>query len=75
MLSDVNYPGWRAAVDGRPVHIYQTDYLLRGVVIPAGEHVVTFTFRSLTFYVGLGISLLSICALVATQFRAHASTS
>lgn len=63
VLADANYPGWRAAVDGRDTHIFQTDYALRGVAVPAGRHVVRFEFRPRSFRVGLIISLLSLAAL------------
>jgi uncharacterized membrane protein YfhO len=42
VLSDVAYPTWRARVDGRDVPIFRVDHALRGVVVPAGDHVVEF---------------------------------
>jgi hypothetical protein len=45
VFNDTYYPGWRAAIDGQPVTIYPTDYALRGLCLPAGEHTVTFEFR------------------------------
>src|SRR5205814_601687 len=42
VLGDVHYPGWRARIDDRPAHIYRTDAILRGVVVPPGEHIVEF---------------------------------
>jgi len=68
ILSDVYYPGWRASIDGRQTHVYQTDYLLRGVAVPAGEHVVEFVFRPQSVYVGALISSLSVLVLVALRF-------
>jgi len=56
VLSDVYYPGWRATVDGKNTHIFQTDYVLRGVQIPSGSHIVRFEFKPVTFAVGVGIS-------------------
>ena len=38
VLSDAYYPGWRATVDGAETPVYATNYLLRGVYVPAGEH-------------------------------------
>jgi hypothetical protein len=63
VLSDANYPGWRASVDGREAHIFQTDYALRGVFVPAGSHTVRFEFRPRSFRVGLAISLVSLALL------------
>lgn len=44
VLSDGDDPGWRATVDGEVVPIYRTNVLLRGVKVPAGKHVVEFTY-------------------------------
>ena len=68
VLSDVDYPGWQAAIDGRPTHLYTTNYLLRGVVIPPGDHEVEFTFRPSSLYLGVGISGLSLFGLFAAPF-------
>ena len=59
VLRDTYYRGWRAAVDGVEVPIWRTDYLFRGVEVPAGEHTVRFEFRPLSFRIGLVISVLA----------------
>lgn len=64
ITSDTYYPGWRAAIDGAPAHIYQADYALRGVAVPAGAHVVRFEFRPASFYYGAAMSALSLLLLV-----------
>jgi hypothetical protein len=64
VTSDVFYPGWRATLDGAPVAIYQTDYALRGVVVPGGTHVVRFEFVPRSFYYGVGLTILMLIALV-----------
>lgn len=56
VLSDTYYPGWRATIDGDPTVIYRANYLFRAVCVPAGEHVVEFTFRQPGFLVGLVVS-------------------
>jgi hypothetical protein len=65
VLSDVNYPGWRATIDGEPVEIHQTDYLFRGVYLPAGDHVVEFAFEPASWRRGLMLTALGICAALA----------
>ena len=64
LTSDSFYPGWRASIDGQPTTVHRADYAIRGVVIPAGEHVVRFEYRPRSFYVGAIISVLSVVALV-----------
>ncbi len=79
VTSDTFYPGWKATIDGSPTHIYQTNYLLRGVVVPAGTHLVRFEFKPSSFYYGLagtGLSLLVILAsLLFTIFDHRTSRS
>jgi hypothetical protein len=65
VLADANYPGWRATVDGQEAHVFQTDYALRGVGVPAGRHAVRFEFRPRSFRAGLAVTLLSLAALAA----------
>ncbi len=57
VLSDVFYPGWQATIDGQPTKIFQTNYVQRGVQVPAGEHVVAYRFAPLSFKLGAGITL------------------
>jgi uncharacterized membrane protein YfhO len=60
VLTEANYPGWRAEIDGQPVEIRQTDGLFRGVVAPAGVHEVVFVFRPLSYQAGVVVSLVSL---------------
>ena len=46
VLSELDYPAWRAEVDGQAVPITRTNGVFRGVPIPAGRHTVTFAFTS-----------------------------
>jgi hypothetical protein len=66
VLTDVHFPGWEATMDGREVSIEQVDYLLRGVRVPAGSHVVEFRYRPTSFTVGWVVSLLALIAIAAT---------
>jgi Bacterial membrane protein YfhO len=64
VLSDVFYPGWQAHIDGQPAHIFQTNYIFRGVQLPPGEHTVTFSFRPMSFAIGCGISGASLALVL-----------
>ena len=55
-LSEVYYPPyWKARVDGKERRIYPTNQLLRGVVVPAGEHEVVFKCESVVYRAGWAI--------------------
>jgi hypothetical protein len=69
VLSDTYYPGWRATVDGRAAEVYRTDFALRGVQVPSGNHTVRLEFRPKSFYYGLLLSSLSFVVMVIMLFR------
>ena len=61
VVSDLFYPGWTAetaSANGRrtPASILRTNRIMRGVVLPAGQHRITFTYRPPLFYAGAVIS-------------------
>lgn len=46
VFSDIYYPeGWTAKIDGKEAEIIRTNYVLRGLKIPAGAKQVEFTFE------------------------------
>lgn len=62
VLSEAYHPDWQVTIDGKKGNILQTDHLLRSVFLPAGDHTVRFVFKPFSFYLGLGVSLLSLTA-------------
>lgn len=71
VTSEVWFPGWEARVDGGRTHIYRTDYTLRGVAVPAGEHRVEFVFTSPSFHVGLVCSAIGLLVLLVGAYFAR----
>lgn len=65
VLSDIYYPGWEATVDEQPVQIYQTNYVLRGLPVPPGDHIVRFRFRPRSLAYGAALSVLSLLLALA----------
>ncbi len=65
VLSETWAPGWHAEVDGRPVPILRTNYLFRGLVVPAGTHEVRMLYRPASLLWGAAISCTALIALVA----------
>ena len=64
ILSDTYYPGWKATVDEKEVPIHRSDYVLRGVFVPAGSHIVTFIDRPAPLLIGASLAALAGLALL-----------
>ncbi len=60
VISEIYYlEGWTARLDGVPVRILQTNYFLRGVVVPAGEHTLELRFEPVSHRAGTWITGLA----------------
>jgi hypothetical protein len=59
VLTDSDYPGWEARVDGQPVEIERANGVFRSVRVDSGKHQVVFEFRPLSFRIGAALSLTS----------------
>jgi hypothetical protein len=64
VLSENHYPGWRAYVDGQSVEVMRVDFNLRGVAVPAGDHMVSFVYRPKSVLAGLVISAVVLAVLL-----------
>lgn len=60
VFSEIYYPhGWEATIDGNPVEHFRTDWTLRGMIVPAGEHLIEFKFLPKTYIAALRIGSVS----------------
>jgi hypothetical protein len=60
VFSEVYYPlGWNAFIDGKKADYLKTDYVLRGMYIPAGTHEIEFQFTPKSFTNGRMISIVA----------------
>jgi hypothetical protein len=64
-VTDTYYPGWKAYVDGKETPIMQANLAYRAVRVPAGAHEVVFSYRPVSFYLGV---LVTFFALIAALF-------
>jgi hypothetical protein len=68
VVSDAFYPGWRATIDGERTEIVRVNYVMRGVRLPAGDHLVEFVYRPASVYVGAFLSAASFLLVGACAY-------
>jgi len=69
VLSEIAYPGWKVTVDGTKAELHAMDNLLRSVNLIPGNHEVVFSFQPWTVYLGGGITLVTLLALILIWMR------
>jgi hypothetical protein len=77
VLADQYYPGWRARVDGEETDIFRANGVVRGVVVPPGEHTLTFSYRPRKIYASLVVSGISVllCVLLVGRLSGQGPAS
>jgi len=65
VLSEVDYPGWIAYVNGEKSSVLRIGGLLRGVEIEKGQNEISFVFNPLPVYTGLLIAAVTWLFFIA----------
>ena len=60
-------------MDGAETPIYQTDYLLRGVALPAGKHTVVMEYKAPAFWKGVYVSGFTFFIVIALAIYGYAT--
>src|SRR5208282_3906510 len=71
ILSEVNYQGWRAYVDGVEVPIMSPYSVLRSIHIDTpGAHEVSFVYQPISFTIGVVVTLATpLIIIIVTRFK------
>jgi hypothetical protein len=69
VLTDPFFPGWFAHIDGQETPVIRTNSLFRGVVVPPGEHRVTFSYAPMSVAAGL-VTTVAMSGLLLALFGA-----
>ena len=61
VFSEIYYPnGWYAEIDGKAVDHFPVNYVLRGMLVPAGNHTINFRFEPQVINLGVNIRLIAL---------------
>ena len=63
------YPGWKGRIDGKTVSVERANYLFQTIFIEKGKHVVEFFYKPVSFFWGVGFSLVGLAALIGGLWR------
>ena len=60
--SEVMYPGWRAAIDGKATPIIEGNLAFRTLAVPAGSHTIVLWYDPKIFLTGAGVTIATIAS-------------
>lgn len=73
VLSEVDYPGWKAFDEDRELEIYNANYILKSIYLSKGDHNISFVYSPISYKVGKTISLLTLvlCMIFLLYKKVH----
>lgn len=67
VFSEIYYPkGWNAYLDGKKVDYCNVNYILRGLSVPTGKHIIKFVFEPASVKKGTSIMYMASIAILVS---------
>ena len=61
VFSEIYYPsGWQVYLNGEKTNYFDINYLLRGMIVPKGNHLIEFHFSPKIVKTGINIRIITI---------------
>ena len=73
ILGDTHFPGWLVSVDGKPAQLLAAYGVVRGVVVPAGEHEIAFEYRPRSVRLGAAMTLAGLLLVLAVTINGRSA--
>jgi uncharacterized membrane protein YfhO len=68
VLSELDYPGWRASVNGKAAPIYSVDGGLRAIPVARGENAIVLRYAPVSIIAGGLLTLLAFGSVLIASF-------
>ncbi|MGW8318865.1 MAG: glycosyltransferase family 39 protein [Candidatus Promineifilaceae bacterium] len=69
VISEWDYPGWKAHLDGQAVDLHRADFALQGIFVAPGAHLVELSFQPGIVTAGLLVSFLALLSALVLAWR------
>lgn len=70
-ISDIFYPGWKALVDNKETKVLKANNSFQAIKISKGEHKIVLIYKSISFFIGLTISIISGTLILLVLFLGY----
>jgi uncharacterized membrane protein YfhO len=60
VLADAWSDGWRATIDGRETPLFHANWAFRGVIVPAGKHVIEMRYAPRVWTIAFWLALAGV---------------
>jgi hypothetical protein len=69
VLAETYYPGWELTIDGQPAPVLRVNRMMRGAAVDAGSHHLVYTYRPVSFRLGMIVSLAALAVIALLVVR------